>query len=83
MPQQPSNELGGCLRRKFSPSAAPKPPPTDGAAGFCRELRRRRNNGLLPRRIDLAGCAIHSPGLYPGNDTEAYRLRAWIHDYLN
>ena len=30
--QQPSNELGGCLRRKFSPSTVPEPPLTDGRA---------------------------------------------------
>ena len=32
VPQQPSNELGGRLRRKFSPSAVPEPPLTDGRA---------------------------------------------------
>ena len=30
VPQQPSNELGGCLRRKLSPSTVPEPPLTDG-----------------------------------------------------
>ena len=32
VPQQPSTELGGCLRRKLSPSTVPERPLTDGRA---------------------------------------------------